>query len=1047
MKPTARIFLSYARKDGRVLALKLRNDLIKKGYDVWLDTSDIYGGDDWSEAIEEAIEQCDVAVLVLSIASYQSKICRAEHLRSLRKGKAVIPVKVQEDAEIPLYLEEMNYRDFSDETQYTRMLVMLIEDIDGKASNEFRIKMQQQRIKDGLENRKKEIAEANERRRTDERKRVVGHRLVDMSHHFQNRVQERTKISHLLSEPSTRILSVIGRGGMGKTALVSKILGDIEHSRWHHTDEKIHVDGIIYMSTRTSGISLERVFLDCAVMLGGQREKDLNAAWTNSKLDIREKTSYLLDALEDGFYVILMDNMEDLLNHDGQLEDNNLMIFFDMLLSSANNLRLLITSRIPLHFQRNVMRFDNGITLTEGLPVKEGILMLRELDPSGLSGLRDAPESTLTKAVTLVHGVPRALEIMAGLLANDPFATLDGILENFYEQENVVQELVEENYKRMDSGSRQVMEALAVFGHPMPIVAIDYLLEPYAPGLDVPGIIKRLAQAFIVNVDRETRTITLHPIDREFTYIQIPEEGNYNRKALELRAANYYHQIRTRQDGWTDIEALQPQLAEFEHLVKAESFVAAAHLLNEIDRDYLALWGYTFRLINMRQNIAGKTDEPELEAHNLQRLGTAYYSMSRYEQSISCHEEALKIGQQLKDKSLEARCLQNIGSCHHFLGHYSLAIDFRERALALAIEIDDPLLQSNSLRGLGSTVARQGKYEKALEFFNETLAIYQKLDKKPQMSAIMTNMGDTYYLLGNYSLSLRYYEQGLKMDNESGMRNREAAKLSGLAWVYQAQGEYEKAIANLTRAITIVKETGNRRLECYCYEYLGNIYTDRGLYEKALEYLENALVLSHETKEKASTGSILVQLGAVYIRSGQNDLANEKLQLANEVVKGLNVTILQLSLRIRFTQLYLLIGQTDKALNVITTARDYKTPNMYYLTTVLQGIAQALSGNHEESIMTFNEALQNIEKLQTLSPEAFSLIYARGLVLMGLALVSDGTKQDNYLVKSQAVYQEAVENNPARGVVEEALQLLNTLKLLDKNNSLAPVRAILKAIL
>ncbi len=38
------IFISYARKDGRNLALQLQTDLQTDGYDVWLDTSDIDTG-------------------------------------------------------------------------------------------------------------------------------------------------------------------------------------------------------------------------------------------------------------------------------------------------------------------------------------------------------------------------------------------------------------------------------------------------------------------------------------------------------------------------------------------------------------------------------------------------------------------------------------------------------------------------------------------------------------------------------------------------------------------------------------------------------------------------------------------------------------------------------------------------------------------------------------------------------------------------------------------------------------------------------------------
>ena len=40
----SRIFISYARKDGALLAQRLQSDLTKEGFDAWLDTQRIAGG-------------------------------------------------------------------------------------------------------------------------------------------------------------------------------------------------------------------------------------------------------------------------------------------------------------------------------------------------------------------------------------------------------------------------------------------------------------------------------------------------------------------------------------------------------------------------------------------------------------------------------------------------------------------------------------------------------------------------------------------------------------------------------------------------------------------------------------------------------------------------------------------------------------------------------------------------------------------------------------------------------------------------------------------
>lgn len=124
-----RIFISYGRKDARDLAIRLRDDLQAMNYSVWLDLNDIAGGASWSENIETAIEQCDLVLALMSKASYESQWCRAEQLRAIRKGKQIIPLRVQSDAEPPLHLEHMNYLDFADLAQYDAAFRDLVSDI------------------------------------------------------------------------------------------------------------------------------------------------------------------------------------------------------------------------------------------------------------------------------------------------------------------------------------------------------------------------------------------------------------------------------------------------------------------------------------------------------------------------------------------------------------------------------------------------------------------------------------------------------------------------------------------------------------------------------------------------------------------------------------------------------------------------------------------------------------------------------------------------------------------------------------------------------
>src|SRR5271157_5561593 len=128
----SRVFISYARKVGAALAQRLQSDLVKEGFDAWLDTQRIAGGATWSDEIEAALDRAEYVVALLTQGSYVSEICRAEQLRALRKHKCVIPLMAQGGADVPLHLEAKNYRDFTAESSYAEAFKQLLGDLHGR---------------------------------------------------------------------------------------------------------------------------------------------------------------------------------------------------------------------------------------------------------------------------------------------------------------------------------------------------------------------------------------------------------------------------------------------------------------------------------------------------------------------------------------------------------------------------------------------------------------------------------------------------------------------------------------------------------------------------------------------------------------------------------------------------------------------------------------------------------------------------------------------------------------------------------------------------
>jgi tetratricopeptide (TPR) repeat protein/SAM-dependent methyltransferase len=1070
MTDQGHIFISYARMDGEEFAQKVHDDLERLNFNMWLDLRDIDG--DWETCIIEALRSAYAVLVIVTPAAVLSPQVRGEYNDALNRYIPIIPLFVQQ-TDIPPVLTVFQWIDFRKASDYDSSLAELCQRLSGlhdnylnylhqqlnafeiaqhEAPNPRRFDYKIQNLRDAIANWEHRV-ETQHMRVVDSLEllskkpvpvigRVVGQRLSNMTHHFRDRDHQLQEISRLLAEPSTRIVSVIGRGGMGKTALASKMLGDLEHNKWPHTEDHIPVDGIIYLSTRTTGISLERIFLSCAEMLGGERDRNLRSMWTNPEMKLEERVARLFETLQEGLYVILLDNMEDLVTDSGDIIDPDLRTFFEICLVTQHNARLFVTSRIPLAFRREVMHLDKQVALEEGLPTEHGVAMLRELDPNGLYGLSDAPESKLAQVVDLVHGVPRALEIVAGILANDPFTSLDDILKDVYGREQVVSDLVEENYKRLDANARRVVEALAVFGCPVQVVALDYLLEPFVPGLDAPSIVRRLVQTHLVSVDRSTKTVTLHPIDQDYAYSRIPEAGPYNRRALERRAADFYTQLRSPSDTWKSIADLEPQLAEFEHRVRAEEYDDAAQLVGEVDRYYLTVWGYSQRVLSMRQQLLGKLSDPKLDAENLGWLGYAYYALGQFEEAITYLERAEKISADLSDRVNQAMWMNHLGNNHRFLGHYDQALEMGENALTIARQANELWLEADCLNNLANLYHRLGQYEPAMSYHTQALELRRNSDKQAECSSL-GNIGRMYRDKGNYLKALEYFEQALAIAQEIAARKYVFGRIANVGMIFTIFGRYKQAADYLDQALLIARETGNRRGENICLGYIGDVYYDVGEYQKAIETYRVALEIAHEIGGRDYESRHLTRLGTVFIAQAHFTEAHDCLFSALEMANDSSIPLEQLVSSTRLAQCFLLNQQLDDALERIQAAYQYKLPRFYFRAVVLYGIILLCLGRRDEAKPMFEEALGLTEDLLVMSPDYFAAKYARGLALIGMAFLSVDEEQRQYVIQAQETFAAALKNSSGQGVVNETLQLLNALSPLDETGTLDGIRAIL----
>lgn len=95
-----RVFISYARADAPV-AHQVEQIVLQWGCQPWLDQRSLSGGQDWTAALEQAIDTSQALIIILTSAALASSMVRREYERALDRGIPVLLVRAGATGALP----------------------------------------------------------------------------------------------------------------------------------------------------------------------------------------------------------------------------------------------------------------------------------------------------------------------------------------------------------------------------------------------------------------------------------------------------------------------------------------------------------------------------------------------------------------------------------------------------------------------------------------------------------------------------------------------------------------------------------------------------------------------------------------------------------------------------------------------------------------------------------------------------------------------------------------------------------------------------------
>jgi DNA-binding SARP family transcriptional activator/predicted ATPase len=711
---------------------------------------------------------------------------------------------------------------------------------------------------------------------------------------FVGRESELNQIAEQLNDPDTRLLTLVGPGGAGKTRLA---LAAARQAVAHFPD------GVWF------------------VPLVGVREKP------EDKLHDRLATA-IAGALEISFSG-QDDPKTQILKHLQSWESLLILDSFEHLISGADfvlealrqapQITVMVTSRAHLN-----VRAERLIQIT-GLPIPPddapdaadyGSVQLFIDRTNRTAPTLDLDLAQVANVCRLVEGMPLAIELASAWVEQMGLSDIVANLRHGVDFLSTTFQDVPERHRRLRAVFESSWQLLSVpEQHTLAQLAVFQGDFDRAAALAVAGI----QQAELVGLAHKSLLqhgdpdrYTLHALVRQFAAEKLEQFPDL-KDTHERHSAYYLAFVGERADASQGDEPqqavaeIQAEIADVRHawqwtvdqIDTAPDPVGHITALGQCTRGLVQFYvqmglfregEQAFRTAADQVQAVTRNDEtlsPEHLSTALQVLSKLLAAQGHFLTELGNHTDALAVLQEadavfqraavaLPDRNLAERAelLIGIGVSHDRLGDYAQAVQHLEAGLALARQVNAPRVEIQALCMLGQAASEQGDYNTAKQRLDEALTLARERGDRTREASALSMLASIAWRWGDIEQTERCVQESLTIYRELGHRQRIPRLLNILGIVAIMQENYPQAEAYWEEGLSLVQEMGDRLAMADVLNNLGYInHHNLQNLEKAKQYYIESLSIGREIGHRQGATSTLSNLGHLHVLLGEHALA------------------------------------------------------------------------------------------------------------------------------------------------------------------------------